>query len=108
MLERLAHRNPPLSIAGSYLFTRPGRQTAYLGPCVCDTPVTARTLIERALQIAVSSGWSWDLLPQNTIAVVIARDLSFVPSRRLLRMVRGKNLHGKEDAIYAIAGFELG
>ena len=108
LLERLAHRNPPLSIAGSYLFTRPGRKTAYLGPCVSDTPATARTLIGRALQTAASSGWSWDLLPQNTSAVAIARDLSFVPTRRLLRMVRGKDLYGQEDAIYAIAGFELG
>jgi hypothetical protein len=75
---------------------------------VCDTPETARTLIERALETAASSGWFWDLLPKNTSAVAIAQDLAFAPSRRLLRMVRGKDLHGKEDAIYAIAGFELG
>jgi GNAT superfamily N-acetyltransferase len=108
LLESLARRRPPFSVAGSYLFTRPGRHTAYLGPCVSDTPEGARTLIGRALQTAGSSGWSWDLLPQNTSAVDIARDLAFVPTRRLLRMVRGKDLHGKEDAIYAIAGFELG
>jgi GNAT superfamily N-acetyltransferase len=108
LLERLARRNPHFSAVRSYLFTRPGRQTAYLGPCVSDTPETARTLIERALETAASSGWSWDLLPQNTKAVAIARDLSFVPTRRLLRMVRGKDLRGQEDAIYAIAGFELG
>lgn len=108
LLERLARRNAPFSVMRSYLFTRPGRQTAYLGPCVCDTPETARTLIERALETAVSSGWSWDLFPQNASAVAIARDLAFAPRRRLLRMVRGKDLHGKEDAIYAIAGFELG
>ena len=92
----------------SYLFTRPGRQTAYLGPCVCDAPETARTLIERALQTAGSSGWSWDLLPNNANAVAIAQNLGFTPRRHLLRMVRGKDLRGKEDAIYAIAGFELG
>ena len=108
LLEMLARRNPPFSAVRSYLFTRPGRQTAYLGPCVCDTPETARTLIERALETAASSGWSWDLLPQNTSAVAIAQDLAFAPRRRLLRMVRGKDLHGKEDATYAIAGFELG
>jgi hypothetical protein len=108
LLERLARRNPPFSVVRSYLFTRPGRQTAYLGPCVSDTPESARTLIERALETAAFSGWSWDLLPQNTSAVAIARDLAFAPRRRLLRMVRGKDLHGKEDAIYAIAGFELG
>jgi predicted GNAT family acetyltransferase len=108
LLERLARRNPPFSAVRSYLFTRAGRQTAYLGPCVSDTPETARTLIERALETAASSGWSWDLLPRNTSAVAIAQDLAFAPRRHLLRMVRGKDLHGKEDAIYAIAGFELG
>jgi GNAT superfamily N-acetyltransferase len=108
LLERLARRNPPFSVDHSYLFTRPGRQTAYLGPCVCHAPETARTLIERVLQTAGSSGWSWDLLPQNTSAVAIAEDLAFAPSRRLLRMVRGEDLQGKEGEIYAIAGFELG
>jgi GNAT superfamily N-acetyltransferase len=108
LLEKLAHRNPPFSVDRSYLFTRPGRQMAYLGPCVCDAPETARTLIERALQTAGSSGWSWDLLLNNANAVAIAQNLGFTPRRHLLRMVRGKDLHGKEDAIYAIAGFELG
>ena len=108
LLENLARRNPPFSVVRSYLFTRPGRQTAYLGPCVSDTPEGARTLIERALKIADSSGWCWDLLPRNTSAVALARNLAFVPTRRLLRMVRGKNLRGKEEEIYAIAGFELG
>ncbi|HEX9109940.1 MAG TPA: GNAT family N-acetyltransferase [Terriglobales bacterium] len=108
LLERLARRNPPFSVVRSYLFTRPGRQTAYLGPCVSDTSKTARTLIERALQTAGSSGWSWDLFPNNANAVAIAQDLAFAPTRRLLRMVRGKDLQGKEEEIYAIAGFELG
>ncbi len=108
LLEKLAHRNPPFSVDRSYLFTRPGRQTAYLGPCVCDAPETARTLIERALQTAGSSGWSWDLLPNNANAVAIAQNLGFTTRRHLLRMVRGKDLQGKEEEIYAIAGFELG
>jgi len=108
LLERLARRNPPLSVPCSYLFTRPGRLTGYLGPCVADGPGTARTLIQRALQISGSGDWSWDLLPRNASAVAIARDLAFTPSRHLLRMVRGKDLRTQEEAIYAIAGFELG
>jgi hypothetical protein len=40
--------------------------------------------------------------------VALARDLGFSPTRHLLRMARGKELLGKENAIYAIAGFELG
>jgi hypothetical protein len=108
VLDRLAQRNPPLSTEGSYLLTRPGRETEYLGPGVCNGPETARALIERALQSAGSRGWSWDLLPRNENALAIARGLEFTPTRYLHRMVRGKDLHSDEKAIYAIAGFELG
>jgi GNAT superfamily N-acetyltransferase len=112
LLDRLAQRNPPVSLSRSYLFARPGRRTAYLGPCVCDNPAAARRLIEPHVRNTGSSGrcsgWSWDLLPRNREAVAVARDLGFTPQRRLVRMVRGKDLRAREDAVYAIAGFELG
>jgi GNAT superfamily N-acetyltransferase len=109
LLERLARRSqPPFLVEGSYLLTRPGRQTRYLGPSVCDAPGTARALMERALQTAGLQDWSWDLLPKNASAVGIARDLAFTPTRHLQRMVRGKELQAMEEAIFAIAGFELG
>jgi hypothetical protein len=109
LLERLAQRSQPqLFIEGSYLLTRDGRQTRYLGPSVCDTPKAARTLMARALQAEESLGWSWDLLSKNVDAAAIARDLGFTPTRHLQRMVRGKELRAKEEMIYAIAGFELG
>lgn len=107
MLHRLAQRHPPISIARSYLFSRPGRATAYLGPCVSETAETARRLIEECVQRTKCS-WSWDLFPRNRDAVAIARDLGFSPRRHLVRMARGKQLQAKENAIYAIAGFELG
>jgi predicted GNAT family N-acyltransferase len=109
LLERLAQRGqPPFVIDGSYCLTRPGRHSYYLGPSVCDAPRTARALIERALPTAGSRDCSWDLLPTNAAAATIARDLAFTPSRRLQRMVRGKDLQANNDSIYAIAGFELG
>lgn len=108
LLEELARRNPPLSTGHSYLLTRPGRLTRYLGPCAADRPEEARSLIERAVQSSPSVESFWDLLPGNTDAVAIARDLLFTPKRHLMRMVRGKELRGQEEAIYAIAGFELG
>jgi GNAT superfamily N-acetyltransferase len=109
LLERLARRSQPaVFIESSYLLTRPGRQTRYLGPSVCDAPGTARVLTERALRTAGSQDWSWDLLPGNRGAVAIARDLGFTSTRQLQRMVRGKQLHAREEAIYAIAGLELG
>jgi GNAT superfamily N-acetyltransferase len=108
LLTRLAENNAPQTIDNSYLLARPGRITRYLGPCVATSPEIARTLIERALRTPSTSGWSWDLLPENTEAAALARNLAFSPKRRLLRMVRGKDLRGRESDIYAIAGFELG
>lgn len=112
LLDRLAQRNPPFLLARSHLFVRPGRRTAYLGPCVCEDPATACRLIEPQVRHAGfsgrTSGWSWDLLPRNREAVALARDLGFTRQRHLMRMVRGKDLRGTESAIYAIAGFELG
>jgi|SRR5579863_8108643 len=108
LLERLAQRSQSYFIEGSYLLTRPGRQTRYLGPSVCDAPEAARALMARALQADESQGWSWDLLPKNVAAAAIARDLAFTPTRHLHRMVRGKELRAKEETIYGIAGFELG
>jgi GNAT superfamily N-acetyltransferase len=107
LLSRLAQRNPPISLSHSYLFSRAGRVTAYLGPCVSEKLDTARRLIEECVQGA-KCGWSWDLLPRNRDAVIVARDLGFSPQRHLMRMFRGKELRQKENAIYAIAGFELG
>ncbi len=107
LLERLVRLNTPRSISQSYLFSRPGRVTAYLGPCISENPGTGRRLIEECVQ-STRCGWSWDLFPRNQDAMALARDLGFSPKRHLLRMARGKELREKENAIYAIAGFELG
>jgi GNAT superfamily N-acetyltransferase len=108
LLTNLARRNPPLWVGNSYLFTRPGRKSSYLGPGVCEASHSAGTLIERALQTQNAGGWFWDLLVANEQAVALARSLDFTPKRHLTRMVRGKEQHAKEEVIYAIAGFELG
>jgi ribosomal protein S18 acetylase RimI-like enzyme len=107
LLRRLAQINPPRAISQSYLFSRPGRVTAYLGPCVSEDPKAARDLVEEVIQDA-QCAWSWDLFPRNQHAVALARDLGFSPKRHLVRMARGKDLRENENAIYAIAGFELG
>jgi ribosomal protein S18 acetylase RimI-like enzyme len=107
LLERLAERNPPAVRGQSYLFSRPGRVSAYLGPCVSDNPEDARNLIFTCVEKSQCS-WFWDLFPGNQQAASIAGQLAFVPQRRLLRMARGKELSENLNAIYAIAGFELG
>lgn len=107
LLERLARLNAPASISQSYLFTRPGRVAAYLGPFISDDQARAQRLIEECVH-KNRCAWSWDLFPQNQHAVVLARDLGFSVKRHLVRMSRGKELREKENLIYAIAGFELG
>jgi ribosomal protein S18 acetylase RimI-like enzyme len=107
LLKRLAWLNPPASLSQSYLFTRPGRMTSYLGPCVSEDASTARHLIEECV-LNSQCAWSWDLFPRNHDAVAIARDLGFSSQRHLIRMARGKELREKENSIYATAGFELG
>ena len=108
LLLQLAKHNPLRALGRSYLLTRSGRLRQYLGPCVADSPDTARNLIELALQPRNTGGWYWDLLEENAGAVNLARKLGFAPKRKLLRMVRGKDLRGEERSIYALAGFELG
>jgi len=107
LLQRLAQLNPPRAISQSYLFSRPGRVTAYLGPCVSENPRTARRLIEECV-LNATCAWSWDLFARNQDAVALARDLGFSPQRHLVRMARGKELRETENAMYAIAGLELG
>lgn len=107
LLERLGRRCPPVSASRSYLFYRPGRMTAYLGPCVSESAEASRQLIGQAV-LATNCSWSWDLLPANRDAVALARELGFSPQRNLVRMARGSPLREKEKAIFAIAGFEIG
>jgi len=108
LLEKLARRNAVLTINNSYLLTRAGREISYLGPSICNSPETARKLMERALQNPSPGGWFWDLMLDNKPVVSLAQDLGFASKRHLLRMVRGKDVRGNEGAIYALAGFELG
>jgi GNAT superfamily N-acetyltransferase len=108
LLHLLGKDNPPLKINDAYLFSRPGRLCAYIGPCVSSSRKSAFALIEKCASAIPANAWFWDLLPSNCDARSIALDLGFTLQRRLLRMARGKDLRGKDDSIYAIAGFEFG
>lgn len=92
--------------ADGFLFTRPGRLARYLGPCVAGEAESARRMIGGAL--SNDSAWCWDLLPENRAALELAREFGFTPTRKLVRMTRGKPLRRQSERIYAIAGFELG
>jgi GNAT superfamily N-acetyltransferase len=107
LLGRLAGRNGAFVSGESYALMRPGRVTSYMGPCVSPDAGVARSLIECGIR---NTGTSllWDLLKQNHNAERIAIDLGFGHRRTLTRMVRGKELRGREDRIYALGGFEFG
>jgi hypothetical protein len=70
--------------------------------------MAARAIITGVVNVYAHTVWSWDLLPENQAAVALAGEWGFTRQRCLTRMVRGKPLHGRDDMVYAIAGFELG
>jgi GNAT superfamily N-acetyltransferase len=108
LLRKLASRRAPFKSQGGFLFSRPGRIASYVGPFVAKDETAACELVEQCFRTYGGNGWCWDVLPANRKAVALAGCLGFEPSRRLLRMVRGKQCRGREELIYAIAGFELG
>lgn len=104
MLDALAERSSIHTHADGFCLSRPGRRANYVGPCISQNPALARQFIQNC----ASEESYWDLLPRNQGALEIAAELGFTPQRKLIRMVRGRDLRGREDWIYAIAGFELG
>jgi GNAT superfamily N-acetyltransferase len=108
LMQRLRARSYVLTDSSAYVFCRAGRMNAYLGPCIAQDASDARRVIASALEKAPDTGWYWDLLPQNAEAVAMATDFGFTRERLLTRMVLGPDVRGREEWIYAIAGFELG
>ena len=108
LLRKLETRSQVYIGENAYLFARLGRVTAYLGPCVANDSASAQKIIRAMLQAHSSVAWSWDLLPHNQKAVALASELGFTRQRVLTRMGRGEPLRGRDDMVYAIAGFELG
>ncbi|HKN32899.1 MAG TPA: GNAT family N-acetyltransferase [Terriglobales bacterium] len=123
LLQALASRGRSIWSAAGFLMTRTGRVASYLGPCVARDVESARDLLsqftqqQREVKGALRSRepevrqcreWYWDLLPDNRTAIEIANELGFTPKRQLTRMVRGEGFRGRDELVYAIAGFEIG
>jgi GNAT superfamily N-acetyltransferase len=104
LLRALAERGIVHSQPNGFCLARSGRRANYIGPCVSQSTRFAR----RAIAACAGQESYWDLLPQNRGAVIAAQELGFSVQRKLIRMVRGRDLRGHEYWIYAIAGFELG
>jgi GNAT superfamily N-acetyltransferase len=108
LLRVLGTRSTISSTTGAYLFSRSGRVSDYIGPCVAKNREAAQRLIEARIRNSSAKSWFWDVISQNREAASLAQELGFKPQRHLLRMVRGKELSGNDNLIYAIAGFEIG
>jgi GNAT superfamily N-acetyltransferase len=104
LLGALTKRSKVQAQSDGFCLSRPGRLANYIGPCVSGSAEFART----SIQACAAEESYWDLLLQNQSALALATELGFKPQRKLIRMVRGRDLRGREDWIYAIAGFELG
>lgn len=108
LLDALSLRGSVSTTPDADLFLRSGRVYSYLGPCIARQPVAAADLILAAMAEHATRSWCWDILPANRGAVALAQRLGFVRQRILTRMVWGQDLRGREDWIYAGAGFDLG
>lgn len=102
------------SIGGEgFALYRPGRLADYFGPCVALSTSAARRLLQDFLNRYGDRDTFLDLLPGNKQAVALAEESGFQPARHLVRMslrlVPGaRELPARNDAIFAIAGFEYG
>jgi GNAT superfamily N-acetyltransferase len=104
LLRALTKRSKVQANSDGFCLSRPGRRANYIGPCISKTVDFAL----RSIQTSAVQESFWDLLPHNHSALTLATELGFQPQRKLIRMVRGRDLRCREDWIYAIAGFELG
>lgn len=113
LLENVAG-GEALSVPGEgFAMARPGANAFSLGPCVARSPAAARELIACLLAAHAGRPFYWDLLPDNSEAVRLAREFGFVPARKLARMVRRgagfpTPLSNDDSLVYAAAGFEYG
>lgn len=105
---RLRHADIPIDAVvecdAAWAAGRAGSASWYFGPCYGRSSEAVER-VARAL-LAGRGRAFWDLFPAHPAATV-AGQLGFAPSRRLLRMVRGRAVPTPPD-VYAIAGFEWG
>jgi GNAT superfamily N-acetyltransferase len=111
LLAQLAQLGAASLPGEGYAMGRPGFSAAYFGPCLANSPASARTLLRWFLADHGEEYIFWDLFPANREAVRIAEEFGFAPVRRLVRMVLSntpaRSIPERAE-VFAIAGFELG
>ena len=100
-------------IEGGVACGRAGSTAAYFGPCNASSADAAERLLDWFLDLHPEEAVYWDILPDNFVAVELARARGFSPARRLVRMARrgrpGVPVRPTDFCTtYAIAGFEWG
>jgi predicted GNAT family acetyltransferase len=111
LLARLAELGAVSLPGEGYAMCRPGALAAYFGPCLANSPESARRLLRGFLDGHREEHVFWDLFPANKDAVRIAQEFGFAPVRRLVRMALSRSsgsLVSNHPDVFAIAGFELG
>lgn len=112
LLRSLSNRHA--SVPGrAFAYARPGANGAQFGPCVADSPASARALVQWFLSEHPNDPVFWDLLPDNEHAVALAAEMGFACRRRLTRMALALTpgappLTEELPRQYATAGFEYG
>ncbi len=98
------------SIPGAgFAMGRPGRMTAYFGPCVCASAAAAEALLRWFLARHPHEAVVWDLIADNAEAVGLARKYGFTAQRHLIRQARGAGVIANDDGlVFGLAGFEYG
>ena len=96
-----------------FAFTRTGAVANYFGPCLANSAYSARRFVEWCLATNPDLPIFWDLFPENTAAVELAKEFGFQPVRRLVRMTISLQAGGRLPptdpfAYYALSGFEYG
>jgi len=108
LLEALSPGACRTTRTDAYVLSRPGLIRSYLGPCIAESPESARELLTPVVNAVSGSGWFWDVFAENREARALASALGFHQVRRLVRMSLGSRLRERKEKIYALAGFEFG
>jgi len=92
-----------------YVMGRVGSSAYQIGPLVAEDIQVASRLAVDFLSVIPSRSVIADVSRDNPAAIELLERLGFTPSRRLLRMYRGKYPPpGRKDRVYFLAGFEFG
>ena len=91
-----------------YVFSRPGRHTAHVGPCMARNTEVGVKLIGQALSQYCGQPVNVDVPDDNRHAVETISSLGLEPARGLVRMCRGKEALESLESLWASGGPEKG